>query len=52
MLKKNELPYIPENILECPGYKEQMAEACQIYEQQIKPQIYDQPKAEADEIEM
>ena len=31
MLKKNDLPYIPENILEAEGYREPMMQSCQIF---------------------
>ena len=52
VLKQNELPFIPENIFESGSHKEIMMKASQIYSENIVPQIYNQPRAPADEIEL
>ena len=52
ILKQNNLLFIPENISESPEFKEQMQTASVIDETKIAPQLYQQPKAPADEIEM
>ena len=52
ILKQNDLQFIPENIHEQPGFGPQMKQAVQIYEEQIKPNLYQQPRAPADEIEL
>ena len=51
ILKQNNLLFIPENISESPEFKEQMQTASEIYETKIA-QLYQQPKAPADEIEL
>ena len=52
VLKATKLPFTPENIVESPGFKEALSESNQLYQGHIKPNLYDQPRAPADELEM
>lgn len=52
ILKQNSLPFIPENIFESKDHKTIMSKARDIFESQIKPNLYDQPRAPADELEL
>lgn len=52
ILKQNDLQFIPENIYEQPEFGPQMKQAMKIYDDQIKPNLYQQPRAPADEIEL
>jgi coatomer subunit beta' len=52
ILKQNSLPFIPENIFESRDQKAIMAKAREIYDTQIKPNLYDQPRAPADELDL
>lgn len=52
LLSQLKLPFQPENIFESAEFAGPMAESQRIYEQQIVPNLYNQPRAPADEIEM
>lgn len=52
LLKQNSLPFIPENIFESVELKDTMQQAREIYENQIKPTLYSQSRAPADELDL
>lgn len=52
LLKQNSLPFIPENIIESAELKETVRQAREIYVNQIKPTLYNQPRAPADELDL
>ena len=52
ILKQNSLLFTPENICESPDFKDQMSKSAQIFTQKINPQLYQQAKAPAEELEM
>lgn len=52
ILKQNDLQFIPENIYESPEFGPQMKKAMHIFDNQINPNLYKQPRAPADEIEI
>lgn len=52
LLKQNSLPFIPENIFESKDTAAVMVKARDIYLNKIKPTLYDQPRAPADELDL
>uniref|UniRef100_A0A7S3IM43 Coatomer subunit beta n=1 Tax=Strombidium inclinatum TaxID=197538 RepID=A0A7S3IM43_9SPIT len=52
MLKQNDLQYVPEDINQAEGFQEIMQKSAEVYSTQLVPNVYNQPKPPADEIEM
>jgi len=52
LLTQIKLPFIPENIFESPSFKDAMAESQQTYKEHVLLNLYNQPRAPADEIEL